>query len=262
MGQPWKYATVEFVLGAGDLLNVAIAGWATAGGTIPQAGLTQNDAVQFVTDLAALRHAATCGAVGEFAIFRGGKWVRNVWSLGFPDLSDGESSVPIVGSERLSTASPGGGELGPHWGRDLALAMDQIMAELADARQAGEPPSGFGPVGIVVPAAAPAVVAIIVGGVALGVIGTAAAWRYLDPELRTRAAEVRAAAKAFEGRLRVLRDTGTMPPPSELEKANAEAVRETASTRRNRDWAYAAAAVGGLAVGTMGVAWIRGLAAE
>lgn len=245
------YAKVDYVMGGGDVIAASVTAWAALP-TETGPGLDQGDATQLATDLSVIRHTATLEEIGCWAIFdaagafRGKRYER----LRMPDVPEGWQALPIVGDERLPSTTPLAGEgLPKDWGRQLALAIDRTIEQIAKAKTAAGAPAGFG--SLTVPIASPALVAIIVGGAALAVIGTVAAWRYLDPGLRTRIAEVRAAAKSYQDRLRVKNETGTMPPPSPIETSNADAVATAAGEREKSDWLWGAAAVGGITGGSL-----------
>jgi hypothetical protein len=100
--------------------------------------------------------------------------------------------------------------------------------------------------GMITPAVAPAVVAIIVGGAALAVVAGAAAWRYLDPDLRRDVAQVQAAATMFSARLQTNRETGKMPDPSPVETGVAKRIEKLAKDETQRGLLVGGAVVGGL----------------
>ena len=102
MSQSWKYARVAAIPTAGPTIGVAIRAWAVAGALIPSAGLTQDDAIQVVTDLAMLRHSATCGALAHYAVFdSAGMFVQDLWADAGATVAvpDGGTVLPIVGDE-------------------------------------------------------------------------------------------------------------------------------------------------------------------
>lgn len=254
----WRYARVALLPGAGGVIAANVMGWAVAGGAIPQAGLTQDDSIQLATDLAILRHTATSGLVGHFAAFdQAGNFAGDFWSR--PESAAppaGGSLLSIVGDEPMRPGLLGGNDdLGDDWGQTLALAIDRVLKQLKDSEEAASIPTGFG--NIATPILAPVVVAIIVGGVALGVIGSVAAWRYLDPGFRTRLAAVRAAADAYQTRVEALKATGIMPPPSPIETANADMIRTAASEGSDTAWIVSGAVVGGIVVGGLALSALR-----
>ena len=276
--QSWKYARVAYQPPVAELIAARIQGWAAMADTIERGpGLAQDDAVQFVTDLAMMRHYATNGARRwRWAIFSSAGNLDRVMEAenapeGFGRATrsgglvheDGRTALPVVGDERYTAApTPGGdGELGADWGRTLALAIDGTIGKLANAERSGTVPQGYGgpfPGGArPQPGAAPAVVAIIVGGAAVAVIGTAAAWRYFAPQVRQQAAAVRAAAKAYQARLEAMAAAGQYIAPSPLETLNANRVREAAGEASSRNWLIGGAAVGGIAGGAAGMAYLR-----
>ncbi len=261
--QPWKYARVGYVRGAGATIAASIQAWAVAGPTIPQAGLTQDDAIQLAADLSVLRHAVT-SSLWKFAQYdQDGTFRGEIWGTDDDAGAVSQYGGPmfiVVGDEPVRSRVVGGNdELGDEWGAKLAKAIDRILLQIRDAEQAASVPMGFG--AIVLPIIAPAVAAIIVGGVAVGIIGSVAAWRYLDPNLRVRVAAIRAAADAYATRLSDYQRSAILLPPSPIETANAEAVAEAAHEGGRDGWVAAAAAGGGILVGTLALTAIRKAAA-
>lgn len=274
MPQAWKYARVTFNPLAAEIVAAKLTGWAAMGAAGPARGpgLTQDEAVQFVTELAILRHSAACGLRRQqYAVYDASSGMLDtvLWSQPLVSI-DGKHIIPIVGDE---SPPPVGlrGDYSPSldptktWPRDLVLAIDNLLRQLKRAELGGSVPAGYGlepppggPGGEVVTAAWPLpIVAVVVGGAAIAVIGTAALWRYLDPEVRNRAAVIRAAAKSYEQRLQVLATTGTMPPASSIETSNAAAVVEMAKTQAGLYWGYGAAAIVGIGGGAAFVSWLR-----
>ncbi len=255
----WRYARVAMVPTAGATIAASVQAWSVAGSAIPQAGLSQEDSIQAATDLAILRHTALFGDVGHFAFYDArGAFMGDAWGRGSEmTMPEGASSaVAIVGDEPIRTNMPdANGELGPGWNAELALAIDRVLKGLKGASQGASIPEGFGTIGL--PVLAPALVAIIVGGAAVGIIGSVAAWRYLDPQLRAQLAAVRAAASAYQLRVETWKATGTMPGPSPIELANADAVRATGAQGSSDAWIIAGAAVGGLVLGGLGLSALQ-----
>ena len=216
-------------------------------------GLEQDEAIQLVAHFARLRNIVLVPDRKRFALFRFAKGEKPVFA-GTTSVNRGSGKrqfppnvypLPIVGDEHLS---------GPSWGRKLALALDWNCVALAKAAKAGAVPSGYRGE---LPTIGPAVVAIIVGGVAVTVIASVAVYRYLEPEVRVRMAEIEAAAAAYALRIEASRATGIMPPVSPIETANAKAVEEAAGERTKREWGWAAAIAGTIVLVTVGSAYIR-----
>lgn len=230
---------------------------ATYVGTDAAAGLGQDDAAQLVTGLALLRtNVSMPSGGGQFAIYdKEGALVRSGYVTGeeLADMFKGgeQMAIGIVGANVLEPP-PAGAGLPADWGKQLALAIDATIEEVSNAKTSGTPQGAVISVGLALPA-----LALIVAGVGAAVVGTAAAWRYLSPEARTHIRAVEEAAQAYRARLDIYAQTGQMPPASELEKGNAKAIAELAKGRSKNRWMWAVGAVGGLTVGTVGLAWVR-----
>jgi len=255
----WRFSKVQHNPVIAELIGARVVGWAAMGDPIERGpGLSQSDAVQYVSDLAILRHICAVGVLRcKFAeyntngAFLGVKWI----SLRDWTPSAESTLIPIVGDEPIEHPS--------EWSGKLTLAIDEVLRRIAKAEQAGEIQSGWGseyPGGAVpIPGGIGAgVVAIIVAGAAVAVVGSFAAWRYFDPQLRMHAAAVRTAAKAYESRLRTMVETNNWAiPAGPLETVNQQWVDESHKPARNRAWLYGGCALGGIAAGVGGTAYIR-----
>jgi hypothetical protein len=264
MPQAWKYARVTYDAATAGIVAAKLVGWAAMGGAGAERGpgFTQNEAVQFATFLAYMRHsiASNGGQWGWFAQYGpGDRFLGTELIPTHPGWTHvAQSYLPIVGDEPVPPWRPAFREVwsesnpSPTWGKQLVLAIDRVLTQIAHSEQGGEVPLGYGPQlpgeGAVT-AAFPVLGALIVGGVAVTVIGAAAAWRYLDPQVRVRAAEVTAAARAYQNRLENAAASGVMAPPSPLEVANAAAVGAAADEQAARYWGYGAAALAGIGGG-------------
>ncbi|MHC4218174.1 MAG: hypothetical protein ACYSU7_06915 [Planctomycetota bacterium] len=262
MPQAWKFARVEFDASSAGAVFSKLVGWAAMAGAGPDKGpgLTQNESVQFAAQLASLRTAiARSGKSIELAAYDGeNRFVRTLIATPESELDPDLHYFPIVGTDPVPAAN--GGELGKRWGADLVLAIDRLLAQIAKSERAGEAPAGYGaaPMPGIMPAALPvAAIAVLVGGAAVAVIGTAAVWRYLDPEVRTRAAAVTSAAQSYQARILAAQTTGVMPPPSPIEVATAEIVQKAAGEQRTRYYLYGAAALAGIGGGAALVSYLR-----
>jgi len=276
MPQAWRFAQTQYDPATAGMVAAKLAGWAALGGLGPQRGpgLTQNEAVQFALFLAVMRSTiATRGEFYRVAVYnRRGQFEGVEKLVTIPTTSTDRFYTPIVGDEPVPPhglryrEAWGALNPDPRWGKQLVLAIDRLLTQIAQAERGGEVPAGyeFPPPGEtpVWPAAFPiAGIALIVAGSAVAIIGTAAAWRYLDPDVRVRAAEVAAAARSYQVRLENARATGVMQPPSPLELANAAAVKQAASEQEWRYAAYGAGAVVGIGGGAALLGYMRRRAA-
>lgn len=244
------YAKVDWQPGGSELISASLAVTAaTDPGTGPNAAgsVAKADLVQLATGLALYRDSNMLGArnyarvacydkAGRYlGIFR----VDPRTNKGIPKAT--ETLYPIAGNGPIVSVSGSDG-LPQDWSRQLALATDNVLRRVAKSKEQN---TGAG---MITPALAPVVAAVIVGGVALAVVGGIAAWRYLDPELRRDVAQLDAAASAFSQRLATQRDTGTMPPPSPLETATAKRVETLSRDESRRAMMIGGAVVGGIVV--------------
>jgi hypothetical protein len=229
-------------------------------------GLSAGDAVQVVTYLSVLRDVVASydtrrgGPYAKIALYDGdGKPYRLVDFVGKVGALDAEMGKKGLYGAMVVGEAP---FLNPHvdviswtpipgWGRKLALALEGTIIGISNAEQGPDIPAGFAEI---IPAILPAVlapVAIIVTGAAIAVIGSVAAWRYLDPDFRRDSTLIRVAAEDYAKRLSIFQDTGNMPPPSENEQKAVDTVEKMASARSNSDWIWAVALAGGLALGSV-----------
>lgn len=250
------YAFVDYVPGVEAQIAATLVALPA---TDENAGVSQNDAVQLVSGLASIRSAATTPpGVARWAVYNTdgafmGEQIADMEAVA--KLYENKLlPVPIVGNNSFVRTAAGAG-LPSDWGRLLALAADQCIKQVKDARQGGtamgsELVTVGGPLAI-------GAIAIIVGGLAATVVAGTAVWRYLDPETRTHVASVTAAGEAYTARLGVLKETGQMPAASDVELAAADAVKTLAKERSKQAWYIAGAAVGGGTVGIVGLSALR-----
>lgn len=240
-----RYAKIQLIPNAGNLVVAYLA--ASGVVSVDGPGVTQEDAVQLVGQLAMQRDAAQLATRDRMRVAvydSSGRFLGiSTTSASKPGMpadvrAGGATMLPLVGDAPL---------VGDPWARDLADAIDNVTRAIARAKTATKPPVGGAPI---VPAGLPLAAAILVGGAAVAVIGSVAAWRYLDPELRRDTAAIGAAATAYTDRLRTAAQTGTMPGPSEIEKSVAERVRARASSERTTGLLVG----GGIALGSAGLA--------
>lgn len=245
-------ALVDWIPGLQYTIAVSLATYAAGDAT---AGLAQADAVQLAAGLAILRtRCSSPPGVGAWAIYD-----KNGTFLGerFADVPTLEAlykaeMMPIaIAGDNAIAKLPAGEGLPDTWGRDLALAIDQLLWRLGQAKTG----ANTGGVIVATPALALPAIAVIVAGVAVTVVSTVAAWRFLDGDTRTKLAAVEAAAESYSARLDIYQQSGQMPPASEIEKAAAGTVKELAAERGMNRWAWTAGGVGG------GVALVVGGAA-
>src|SRR5262245_12227097 len=229
-------------------------------------GLSAGDAVQVATYFAMLRDVVASydarkgGPHAKMALYTAdGKPYRMVDFVGHTDTLASEMKAKklmgalVVGDApfvdphvRLTSWTPV-----PNWGRKLALALDQVLIEFSKAEQGPNVPIGFAEITPAVLPLALGTVAVIVTGAALALIGSVAAWRYLDPDLRRDSLIVRQAAENYAQRLSIFQDTGKMPPPSENETKGIDTVEKLASARGTTEWGWVAAIAGGLCAGSV-----------
>lgn len=260
----WKYSRVQLDMLAAELVAARITGFAAMSTEGKGPGISQDDAVQYVTRLSILRHYAACGAFHfQWAVYgKDGGFVRTVWvGRDEPKLEEGQTAVPMFGDERRIMAGGGGTGLPGNWGRLLVGAIDQVLHDIGKAEQAGSVPAGYGqqpePAPPPVEAGFPVALAVIVGGAAVSIIATAAIWRYFAPEVLIAAAAVDGAARAYQMRLEHHATTGVMPPPSAVETEGAKVVGEAAAKAQGRGWLYAGVGVGGISAGAVGAGLIK-----
>lgn len=250
----WKVARVEY---SAAQASAAIALLAGAGPELRGPGLDQADAIQVGTHLALLRHEILGGGRAKVAVYRARIPSGRTFSVAGDPMGEflgtfypgqgpreGVYRIPIVGSEPLFTR-PAGPGLPEDWSRRLALAIDEILARIAKADEGASQPSGARSTGdlSLLPFA---IVAVIVGGTAAVIVGSVALWRYLDPDLRADIAAIEAAASNYAARLRVLKDTGVLSPPSPAEIASAARVEARAAEQAPGRWALGAAVAAGI----------------
>ena len=252
------YAKVDLVPGVAEVIATAMGG--LAGASVEGPGLTQEDAVQLVSRWAWYRDRIMRGAhIGtnlKAALYYKGKFQR-VWEGEMKDLAaklaDGTFTARlIVGDGPITSPIHGGEGLGADWAAQIAKAIDCTTRKIKDAKQGGDIPVGFS--SFTKPIVAPAVVAIIVGGVAVSVIGGVAVWRYLDPELRKHVATVQGAAQAFDARIQAYKQTGQMPPPSAIELGAKKAIEEAAGNEKSHSMWVGLGIATGITAGAVGVA--------
>jgi hypothetical protein len=240
-------------------------------------GLTQNDAVQIVANVAATRDLVgnfQCRTIVEYTHAGVAVAVWEVYgvyaahTLTGQIIQRGNVYIFVVGDAPLQKYGPGGfsqpgdqtasdptmaqilADISPVWGMKLALALDEVVARIGKAQIGGAPPGSIDQV------IAPALgtTAVIVAGVAIAVIGSLAAWRYLDPDLRASALMIKAAAESYAERLQTYAQTGTMPPASEVEKDAAPTVQSFAKSRSATDWSWGIGVVVGVSLAFLAVA--------
>jgi hypothetical protein len=230
-----RYARVSYSPTRAYEIGAAIGSWAAAASTLPEygPGLSQADAVDFGIHLTILRGICKAGSVEpqEAACYdnRGKLMGVRTWNERYHGPVT--SSLPIYGEERQRPARFGSGQLGPAWPRDLALALGAILCRLRDAPQGPD----YLPDYAIPTTSGAARVSLIVAGPVVSIMQKAANWRYLDAALLTGIGYVGAAASAFETRLRAMEGNRVEIPPTPIELAAADQVRDWARTRYNRD---------------------------
>lgn len=247
------YGVVQWIPGSEQTVAATLLTYAA---TDTAAGLGQDDAVQLASGLASLRTVcSTPLGGGKFALYASDGRLLGTRVATQADLEEAyrreRMPVPIVGDNPLTRPPVGAGDAAD-WGPTVALAIDRVLGKVNQARTAGSAQGAQ-----VTPALALPVMVLIVGGAALSIIASVAAWRYLDPELRGEVAAVTAAADAYRARLDIYSQTGQMPPTSDVERSVADQIRGLAKERRNNRWAVTAGVVGGTVVGAVGLAALR-----
>ncbi|HXS82637.1 MAG TPA: hypothetical protein VN896_07930 [Methylomirabilota bacterium] len=261
LGQRLRWARVDYSA------TIAESAWGLMSHApeIRGPGLTQADAVQVVTELAALRDLVGSWNIARVAEFFPGGGSKLWTAYGRRGLSElvadierrGSRAMPVVGDAPLVQFGAGvfGGSTDvtatnptTNWGPNLALALDQVMVGIGKAELGPNIPIGGQQVADLV-ALQLAFLAVIVAGAALSVIGSVAAWRFLDPEFRRDATIVRQAAQNYAQRLDQFEKTGTMPPASDIEQQAAPTVLDLAKQRSGSGWLMGGLVAGGLGVG-------------
>lgn len=265
----WRMARVTYIPSHADWLVSRVVGWASMGDPIARGpGLDQGDAVQFVTHMAYLQSACASGIEPyQQAWYRSDGSFAGVRSLGQKRPENATIHVPIYGEEPLRRPQYGSGQMGVNWPRDLALACGTVIRKVVRAERGpevvpgwgGEYPGGASPIpgGIGVGA-----LAVIVAGAAVAVVGTMAAWRYFAPEVRIQSAYVATAARAYETRLRAMVTNGVELPPSPIELAAAQPVREAARESWDSKLLVGAGVVAGVGATATLLSYIRSRGAE
>lgn len=251
-----SYAKVDWSPGGSEIIAVSLGVTAAAdGSTGPNPGGTvaHADLVQLATGLSLFRDSNMIGARGLARVACFNKLgsligVSRVNPID-PKLPKECTSFYTIAGDGPIVSVKGGAGLPDNWGAQLARASDNCLRRIGKSKQT----DGSGG-GMVTPALAPVAIAIIVGGAALAVIGTVAAWRYLDPDLRRDIAQTQVAASAFSARLQALRETGTLPPPSPVETGVAKRIATLSSDETKRGLLYGGAVAGGV-VAVAGAGW-------
>lgn len=270
-----QYAQVDMVSGVAE--TVAAMMGSLSGAPIEGPGLTQDDVTQLVARWAWRRDRIMRGAADNVKVAlyseqphlgAGAEQIaettyafRGVWEGSTKDLNTKMGKDPtlrahlIVGDGPIVSPYPGGKGLPDNWAALLGRALDNTTELINKAKKGGTVPAGYASFTQTV--VAPLIVGIIVGGVAVTVIGTAAVWRYFDPDVRKQVAMLHAASAAFDARVQVAKQTGTLPPPSEIELGAKELVGNAAGEETKRSLLIAGGIAGGLTLGAIGLAWIR-----
>lgn len=200
-------------------------------------GLSQDEATQVVADLAWARDVVMYGRPARVAAFKDGRLVSSDYYR-----AEADENVPMVGDAPKRQIVPPSPGLPDDWGITLSNACDRVLGMVAAAETSSQIPIGYS---LPIPAAFPVVAGLIVGGLAVTVIGAVAAWRYLDPQARTSLALVEASSTAYRSRIASFAETGKMPPASELEQNTAAMVKELAEKGRSAGFLSGALVAGG-----------------
>lgn len=230
------YALAKMIPGAGPAV---ISSWASQESA--KSGIGQDDAVQLVAWLAGMQNAAAFGLAVRVVRqtpdgFRGPQLMSAVDAA--KAMTDGETVLPLIGGVDVLPMD--------HDRRMLVLALDGAIRVIRDAPEAGEAP--YAPTSAFLPLVVPPI-AVILAGAAAAVAAGAVIWRLLDPDARANVAAVGQAGQDFALRLAAAKVTGTMPPPSEMEKGAASAIETLAKESSGSRWTWAAAGLGGAVAG-------------
>lgn len=273
-----KYAQVDFWLQAYGSTVDALATHAAS--TLEEGpGFAQDEIVQVVSCFAVWRDFCAHGGSAEIAFYRNGDFYyasETVTATEYKQimggqLKSGESEKDTNGKKVTTTAlsvwgdgpegqtgdwEPGAG-LPENWGAQLSAACNWSIETIADAKQAASKPVVAGEfVNVLLPAAA-ITAAIIIAGTAAAVIGATAAWRFFDPKERTAMAAISAASNSYMARIETFKQTGKMPPPSEIETGARKAVEEAASSSDKDAWMMFGLVTGGIVLGTVGASYVN-----
>ncbi len=268
-----KYAEVDFWLGSYGATVQALE--AMAATTLEGPGFDHAETVQVVSCFAVWRDFCAHGGSPEIAFYKDGAFywasdsvtMAEYKSIMSDQLEDGSvASKDSKGKTTTTTElsvwgdgpqgqsgdwTPGEG-LPEDWGSQLAAACDWSIDTIEKAKQAASKPgANGGRVETVLLPAAAMTAAIIVAGVAAAVIGSVAAWRFLDPKERTSMAAVAGASNAYMSRIDAFKATGKMPPPSQVEIGARKAIEEAASSSDKQAWMMFGLATGGIVAGTV-----------
>jgi hypothetical protein len=230
-----RYARVLMRNGGGSLIAAKlVAGGVIATATVSEGpGVSQDEATQLAADLAWTRDAVMWGlAPTKFAVWSSGHYkgmfaeppteqqIQKSWAKS----SQAVEATPVVGEAPFNVVTPGGDGLPDDWAVTLAKACDCVNRKLKEARTSEQIPIGYSVENVALPLLP--LVGIVVAGAAVATIASVAAWRYLDPEARTAVAAVKASSEAYKARVSEWKETGKMPPASDIEQTTARAVGE------------------------------------
>ena len=220
------------------------------------AGLAQADAVQVVAALAALRDLVAAPfyqkaiefdprpSVPRFVEIHEAWGLEAAAALRQAVADRGNRLVQVVGEAPWAPHLAPDDPL-PRWGQKLGLALETVQLRMAKQKTGPAIPFSAEPAWFLgIPPVA--MVAVIVAGTALAVIGAIAAWRYFDPDFRTAALMVRQAADDYAQRLEVYKQGQPMPPPSQIELDAAPTIQKMAAERSGTGWAWGLGIAGGL----------------
>lgn len=263
-----NYAQVDLIMGGAPVADsVAVAMAVTSTLDVQGPGVAQDDAVQLVSTWAWIRERIMRGAADHVkaALY---KIDKQSGKLVFVDVYEGSEKTLydralkygleaklVVGDGPMVAPYPGGAGLPNDYAIKLARALDNTTKKIADSKVGGAVPAGFSDMTQAV--VAPVIVALIVGGVALTVIGSVAAWRYLDPDVRKNTAILHAASRAYEARIQAAKESGKLPDPSPLEVNALPTIEAASKQETNRTLLVGLGIAGGLTGAAVGVALLR-----
>jgi len=254
----WRMASCYYLPAEAEIVVARITSWAAMMDPVSHGpGLGQADATQLAAHLAYLRHVCSFGSQWDQLAWysRPGNTYLGTLRWGrSPTTREDKYSVPILGEAPFRAPSYNDGNLGDRWPWELALACETVLRKLAAAEQGqtevpgwgGEFPGGARPIPGAIGIGG---LAVIVAGAAVAVVGSFVAWRYFSPEAAIETASIAAAARAYEARLRTMETTGTLLPPSPIETAQADRVKQAAQEAKQRNWMIGAGVAGGLGGG-------------
>jgi len=255
-----KMARVSYRPARAYAIGGMIGTWAQQGSNLPERGpgLTHGDAVCLATHLTILRGICKSGRTRAQSLAWFSASSGQLTGVTTPNQSpryrDSQSALEIWGDESPSKPRFGSGQLGPAWSRDLALGLGSVLDRLRDSEKG---PQVLPEYAIPEDTESGGSRTLIVAGPVISIMTQVATWRYLDAVLIEGIGYVGAAASVFETRLRAMEGSGVEIPPTPMELAAADRVRQWARPRYNRDLLIGGGTVAGSTIGVSLLAAVR-----